>query len=65
MYAVAGASYGRVSGLGFMVDIGRVEVWLGFVTWLAVSAAMVGSFLPGGPPSGPRPEPRPPRSPRC
>lgn len=65
MYAVGGASYGRATGLGFMVDIGRVEVWLGFAAWLGVSAAMVGSLRPGGPPSGPRPELRPRRSSRC
>jgi tellurite resistance protein TehA-like permease len=46
MYAAASASYGRASGLGFMVDIARVEVWLGLAAWLGVFAAMVGSFLP-------------------
>lgn len=46
MYAAASANYGRASGLGFMVDIARHEVWIGFAAWLGVFAAMVGSFLP-------------------
>lgn len=44
MYAVASAGFGRTTGLGFMVDIARVEVWLGLAAWLGVSAAMAESF---------------------
>ena len=43
MYAVASAAYGRANRMGFMVDIARGEVWLGFAAWLGVFAAMVGS----------------------
>lgn len=45
MYAVAGASYGRATGVDFMVDIARVEVWVGLAAWVGVSVAMVASFL--------------------
>jgi tellurite resistance protein TehA-like permease len=46
MYVVSSASYGRATGLGFMADAARVEVWLGLAAWVAVFAAMVGSFVP-------------------
>ena len=49
MYAVASASYGRATHLGFMSSIGRVEIWLAFGVWLAASAAMVHSFRPARP----------------
>lgn len=45
MYAVAGASYGRATGVAFMVDIARVEVWVGLAAWLGVSVAMAVSLL--------------------
>jgi tellurite resistance protein TehA-like permease len=45
MYAVASEGYGRTTGMGFMVDIGRVELWLGVAAWLAVSAAMARSVV--------------------
>lgn len=44
MYAAASAAYGTVTGLSFMVDVGRVAVWVGFAAWVAVSAAMIESF---------------------
>jgi tellurite resistance protein TehA-like permease len=34
MYAVASTAYGRTGHMGFMVDIARGEVWLGFAAWL-------------------------------
>lgn len=48
MYAAASTNYGRATGLGFMVDIARPELWLGFAAWLGVFAAMVVSFLSAG-----------------
>jgi tellurite resistance protein TehA-like permease len=45
MYAVASADYGRVTGLGFMVDIARVEVWVGFGAWLGVALVMARSLV--------------------
>lgn len=44
MYAVASISYGRVAGLGFMVEIGRVELWVGFAAWVVVALSMAVSF---------------------
>jgi tellurite resistance protein TehA-like permease len=49
MYAVASAAYGRATGMGFMVDVGRVEVWLGFAAWLGVAGAMLASLVDGSP----------------
>lgn len=48
MYAASSASYGQATGIDFLVDIARVEVWLGFAAWLGVLAAMIVSFLPPG-----------------
>ena len=45
MYAAATAAYGRARGLGFMVDIARVEVWAGFAAWLSVAVAMGAALL--------------------
>jgi tellurite resistance protein TehA-like permease len=45
MYGAASAAYGRAAHLGFMVDIARVEVWIGLAAWIAVAAAMAGSLL--------------------
>jgi tellurite resistance protein TehA-like permease len=45
MYAVAGAGYGRVTGLGFLVDIARVAVWVGFAAWLGVAVVMARSIV--------------------
>ena len=45
MYAAATATYGRTRGLGFMVDIARVEVWAGFAAWLSVAVAMGAALL--------------------
>lgn len=45
MYAVASASYGRATGLGFMVDIARGEIWVGFLAWLGVLAVMARSLV--------------------
>jgi tellurite resistance protein TehA-like permease len=47
-FAVASVAYGRAAGLGFMVDIARGEVWLGFAAWSGVSVAMIGSFRHAG-----------------
>ncbi|WP_255950636.1 tellurite resistance/C4-dicarboxylate transporter family protein [Streptomyces odontomachi] len=44
MYGAASASYGRVTGLDFMVDIARVEIWIGFAAWVAVAITMGRSF---------------------
>jgi tellurite resistance protein TehA-like permease len=46
MYAAASAIYGWSTGMTFMVDIARGEVWLGLAAWLGVLAAMVISLLP-------------------
>lgn len=55
MYAVAGASYGRATGVAFMVDIARVEVWVGLAAWAGVSVAMAASFRrPYGEANAPR-----------
>ncbi|KAB2384535.1 tellurite resistance/C4-dicarboxylate transporter family protein [Actinomadura montaniterrae] len=51
MYAVATATYGRTRGLGFMVDIARVEVWAGFAAWLSVAVAMGAALLRPPPPA--------------
>ncbi|HWD03332.1 MAG TPA: tellurite resistance/C4-dicarboxylate transporter family protein [Amycolatopsis sp.] len=45
MYAAASADYGRATGLGFMVTIGRVSVWAGVAAWLAVGALMVAPLV--------------------
>ncbi|HLI58523.1 MAG TPA: tellurite resistance/C4-dicarboxylate transporter family protein [Solirubrobacteraceae bacterium] len=45
MYAAASTAYGRTGHMGFMVDIARGEVWLGFAAWLGVAGAMIGSLL--------------------
>lgn len=45
MYAAASANYGQATGLGFMVAIGRVAVWVGFAAWLGTAAAMGRSLL--------------------
>ncbi|RCG16846.1 tellurite resistance protein permease [Streptomyces diacarni] len=45
MYGAASASYGRVTGMDFMVDIARVEVWIGFAAWAAVAIAMGRALL--------------------
>jgi tellurite resistance protein TehA-like permease len=44
MYAAASANYGRTTGLGFMVGIARVEVWVAFAAWVAVAAVMAKSI---------------------
>ncbi|TXS31198.1 tellurite resistance/C4-dicarboxylate transporter family protein [Streptomyces sp. gb1(2016)] len=44
MYAAASTTYGRATGLTFMVDIARIEIWFGFAAWLAVAIAMCRSF---------------------
>lgn len=45
MYAAASAGYGRVTGLGFMVAIAHVEVWVSLVVWTGVAIAMGRSLL--------------------
>ncbi|MEU4098721.1 hypothetical protein [Streptomyces sp. NPDC026673] len=44
MYAAASASYGRETGLDFMVEIARVAAWIGFAAWAAVAAAVIKAF---------------------
>jgi hypothetical protein len=46
IYAVASASYGRSTGLRFMVDIARRMVWLDFGARVGVFTAEVVSSLP-------------------
>ena len=41
MYTVASYSLGQVAGLGFMVSVARVWVWVGVVAWAAVLGLMV------------------------
>jgi len=36
MYAAASVTYGRATGMVFMVDIARIEVWVAFAVWAAV-----------------------------
>jgi tellurite resistance protein TehA-like permease len=56
MYAAASANYGWATGLGFMVAIARVEVWVGFAAWLGVAAVMVRSlFISSRPNTSTRP----------
>lgn len=45
MYGAASAEYGRVTGVGFMVDVARVEVWIGLAAWVGVGVAMARSLL--------------------
>ncbi len=45
MYAAASAAYGRVTGLGFMVAIAHVEVWIGLAAWTGVAIAMGRALL--------------------
>lgn len=45
MYAVGAASYGRVTHLGFMVDIARIELWVAVAAWTGVLIAMGYSLL--------------------
>jgi tellurite resistance protein TehA-like permease len=40
MYAVGSVSYGRVTHLGFMVGIARVELWVAVAAWVGVLIAM-------------------------
>lgn len=49
MYAAASAAFGAQTGLGFMVTIARVEIWVGFTAWLGVAVAMVRAALPERP----------------
>ncbi|WP_406373973.1 tellurite resistance/C4-dicarboxylate transporter family protein [Streptomyces sp. NBC_01550] len=53
IYAAASATYGRTTGLTFMVNIARVEVWFGLAAWVVIAVAMCRSFLR----RGNRPEP--------
>jgi len=46
MYAVGSAEYGQATGLGFMVDIARVELWVAVAAWAGVLVAMIRSLLP-------------------
>lgn len=36
MYAAASVNYGRATGVVFMVDIARVEIWVAFAVWVGV-----------------------------
>lgn len=40
MYAAASANFGEATGVGFMVAIARVEIWVALAAWLGVAAAM-------------------------
>lgn len=40
MYAMASTDFGRATGMGFMVGIARVEIWIGLAAWLAVTAGL-------------------------
>ena len=44
MYTVASATLGRVDGLGFMVSVARIWVFVGLVAWAGVLALMLASF---------------------
>ena len=57
MYAAASENFGLATGMGFMVSIARVEVWVGFAAWVAVAAVM-GRSLVRRPGSRARPAPR-------
>lgn len=48
MYAAASTNYGRATGLDFMVDIARVEVWIGFAAWAVVAIAMARKLIRSG-----------------
>jgi tellurite resistance protein TehA-like permease len=41
MYAVASILYGRTEHLGFMVWIGRTEIWVALTAWVAVPLGML------------------------
>jgi tellurite resistance protein TehA-like permease len=41
MYATACDEFGAVSGLDFMVAIGRIVFWIALCAWFAVFAAML------------------------
>ncbi len=41
MYTVASYTLGRAAGLGFMVSVARVWVWVGFVAWATVLGLML------------------------
>ncbi|HET9075656.1 MAG TPA: tellurite resistance/C4-dicarboxylate transporter family protein [Acidimicrobiales bacterium] len=45
MYTVASATLGRVNGLGFMVSVARVWVFVGLAAWIAVVALMLAAAL--------------------
>lgn len=45
MYAVASESYGQLTGIGFMIILARVGVWVGFGVWLMIAAAMISSAV--------------------
>lgn len=40
MYAAATANFGQATGVGFMVPIARVEIWVALAAWLGVAVAM-------------------------
>lgn len=45
MYAVACDSYGKLTGVGFMITLARIGVWVGLAVWLVIAATMVRSAL--------------------
>jgi tellurite resistance protein TehA-like permease len=55
MYAVASETYGAVTGLGFMVDIARVAVWVGVAACIGVAGVMGASSLNRGQSNGSSP----------
>jgi tellurite resistance protein TehA-like permease len=44
MYAVASDTLGRAAGLGFMVSVARVWVWVGVAAWAVVLALMLAAL---------------------
>lgn len=45
MYAVSGTAFGHVSGLGFMIDAARAEIWLGIAAWCVVAGLQLHSLV--------------------
>lgn len=44
MYTVASVTLGRAAGLGFMVSVARVWVWVGFAAWVVVLGLMLSAL---------------------
>ena len=44
MYAASSDSFGRITGLGVLESVARVEVWFGLVAWVATFAGLLASL---------------------